>query len=101
MAARSGPGRAEFRFVYPSWTFYFENFLILPLDKYPVMWYNTDTKRKGDTTMNEPTTAELVFWIVLVAIPALLLLAHAIGINFDYDPKADDPYRYCPKEEEE
>ena len=51
--------------------------------------------------MNEPTTAELVFWIVLVTIPALLLLAHAIGINFDYDPKADDPYRYCPKEEDE
>ena len=52
MAARSGPERAEFRFVYPSWTFYFKNFLILPLDKYPVMWYNTDTK-KGVNTMTD------------------------------------------------
>lgn len=50
--------------------------------------------------MNEPTIAELIFYIVLVAPVALLLLAKLIGINFDYDPKADDPYRYCPKEED-
>jgi hypothetical protein len=51
--------------------------------------------------MNEPTIAELVFWLVLITPAVLLGIAHAIGINFDYDPKADDPYRYCPKEEEE
>lgn len=51
--------------------------------------------------MNEPTIAELVFWLVLIAPVVLLGIAHLIGINFDYDPKADDPYRYCPKEEEE
>lgn len=49
--------------------------------------------------MNVPTIAELVFWTIIVAIPVLLLLAHAIGINFDYDPKADDPYRYCDNDE--
>ena len=49
----------------------------------------------------EPTTAELVFWIIVVVPPIAILLAKLIGINFDYDPKADDPYRYCPKEEEE
>jgi hypothetical protein len=51
--------------------------------------------------MNEPTIAELVFWLLLIAPAVLLGIAHLIGINFDYDPKADDPYRYCPKEEEE
>ena len=50
--------------------------------------------------MNEPTIAELVFWIIVVVPPIAILLAHAIGINFDYDPKADDPYRNCPKDDE-
>lgn len=50
--------------------------------------------------MNEPTIAELVFWLVLIAPAILLGIAKLIGINFDYNPKGDDPYRYCPKEEE-
>ena len=51
--------------------------------------------------MNEPTIAELIFYIILATPGVLLLLAKLIGINFNYDPKANDPYRYCPKEEEE
>jgi hypothetical protein len=58
-------------------------------------------QKKGVAPMNEPTTAELIFYIILAAPGVLLLLAKLIGINFDYDPKANDPYRYCPKEEEE
>lgn len=49
--------------------------------------------------MYEPTVAELIFYTILITPIALLVLAKAIGINFNYDPKGDDPYRYCPKEE--
>ena len=47
-----------------------------------------------------PTIAELVFWIIVIAPVVLLGIAKLIGINFDYDPKADDPYRNCPKDDE-
>ena len=50
--------------------------------------------------MNEPSIAELIFYIILVAPIVLLGIAKLIGINFDYDPKADDPYKDCPKEED-
>ena len=46
----------------------------------------------------EPTIAELIFYCVLAAPIVLIGLAKLIGINFNYDPKADDPYRYCPKD---
>ena len=51
--------------------------------------------------MKEPTIAELIFYIILATPAVLLGIAKLIGINFNYDPKANDPYRYCPKEEEE
>ena len=43
---------------------------------------------------------ETIFWIIL-ATPALVFFAtNALNINPHYDPKGNDPYRYCPKEEE-
>jgi hypothetical protein len=49
----------------------------------------------------EPTIAELIFWIVLAIIGwAFIGLIH-LPWNDRYDPKGDDPYRYCPKEEDE
>ncbi len=48
--------------------------------------------------MFDPTIAETIFWIILAA-PCILLLAFTIlPFNKNFDPKADDPYRYCPKE---
>ena len=50
--------------------------------------------------MNEPTLFDVIL-ACIYAVPALLvLLAIILPINLNYDPKADDPYRYCPKEEE-
>ena len=45
----------------------------------------------------EPTTAEFIFYIL-----AIIGLLVYIGIK-TYEPVEDvyDPYRYCPKEEEE
>ena len=60
------------------------------------MCYNTDTKSEGENTM-EPTTAEIIFYCVMAAPAILIGLAKLIGINFNYDPHGDDPYRYCPK----
>lgn len=44
---------------------------------------------------------ELIFWIV----GGLLALAGLIGFflpfNPLYDPKGDDPYKYCPKERDD
>ena len=49
----------------------------------------------------EPTISELIFWIVLAVIGlAFVGLVH-LPWNDKYDPKGDDPYRYCPKEEDE
>lgn len=48
----------------------------------------------------EPTIAEMIFWGVL-GVAALAVFIIAPFINPNYDPKADDPYRYCPKEDEE
>ena len=42
---------------------------------------------------------ELIFWVVLSATILLALLFGKV-LNLDFNPKADDPYRYCPKEEE-
>lgn len=44
---------------------------------------------------------ELIFWIAFGGLSALVLLISALPINWDYDPKGNDPYRYCPKEDEE
>jgi hypothetical protein len=48
----------------------------------------------------EPTIAEMIFWGV-IGIGGLLALVIAPFLNPHYDPKGDDPYRYCPKEDEE
>ena len=49
----------------------------------------------------EPTTAELIFWIVLAIIGWVFIGLIHLPWNDRYDPKGDDPYRYCPKEEDE
>lgn len=48
----------------------------------------------------EPTIAEMIFWGVL-GVTALAVFVIAPFVNPHYDPKGDDPYRYCPKEDEE
>lgn len=48
----------------------------------------------------EPTIFDCVL-ACIYAIPCVIILAcMVLPINLNYDPKADDPYRYCPKEEE-
>ena len=46
-----------------------------------------------------PTDKEVVFWIVLAIIVWLPLLIAFLPINWGRK-KNDDPYRFCPKEEE-
>ena len=48
----------------------------------------------------EPTIAEAIFYGVLASPLVLIGLAKLIGINFNFDPRKDDPYRYCPKDED-
>jgi hypothetical protein len=50
---------------------------------------------------DKPMDFELIFWIVggLLALGGLIALA--LPINPLYDPKGDDPYRYCPKERDD
>ena len=48
----------------------------------------------------EPTIGEVVFYAVLGGIGLLLLILVNLPWNDKYDPKGDDPYRYCPKDEE-
>ena len=44
---------------------------------------------------------ELTFWIILVCIAYAPFILSLLPINWDFNPKAEDPYRYCPKEEDE
>lgn len=47
----------------------------------------------------EPTIFDIIL-AILYSIPLLaLFIAAILPLNPDYDPKGDDPYRYCPKEE--
>ncbi len=46
-----------------------------------------------------PTIAEIIFWCALGG-ASLLVLIGGLIFNPYYDPKSNDPYRYCPKEEE-
>jgi hypothetical protein len=48
----------------------------------------------------EPTVTECVFWSVLAVIGLIGLGLVFLPWNDKYDPKGDDPYRYCPKDEE-
>ena len=47
-----------------------------------------------------PTDAELIFWIVCGVIAVLLMIAVHLPWNEYFNPKGDDPYRFCPKEED-
>ena len=50
--------------------------------------------------MNEPTVFDVIL-ACIYGLPALaILIACLLPINWNYDPKSDDPYRYCPKEED-
>ena len=46
-----------------------------------------------------PTDKEIAFWIILAIIAWLPLLVAFLPINWDAFKK-DDPYKYCPKEDE-
>jgi hypothetical protein len=50
--------------------------------------------------MNEPTILDVILACVYGLPVVLVLLAGILPINWHYDPKGNDPYRYCPKEEE-
>lgn len=40
---------------------------------------------------------ELVFWVIM-GLPCLaVMIGCLLPINLYFDPKANDPYRYCPK----
>ena len=48
----------------------------------------------------EPTTGEVIFYCVLAMIGLAIFVAIHLPWNDKYSPKGDDPYRYCPKEED-
>ena len=48
----------------------------------------------------EPTIGEIIFYAVLGVGGLIALIIANLPWNPHYDPKGDDPYRYCPKEEE-
>ena len=43
---------------------------------------------------------ELIFWVVSAVVCAIAFVAVFLPWNDKFDPKGDDPYKYCPKEEE-
>lgn len=43
---------------------------------------------------------ELIWWCVMGGLALLGLVLVRLPWNDRYDPKGDDPYRYCPKEEQ-
>ena len=49
----------------------------------------------------QPTTTQFIMALVWGVPCVLILLGCLIPFNPHFDPKGDDPYRYCPKEEEE
>ncbi len=44
-----------------------------------------------------PTDAEVCFWVI-VGIVIIGFALYSCIFNLDFDPKANDPYRYCPKD---
>lgn len=44
---------------------------------------------------------ELIWWLVVGGLAVLTMIVLRLPWNDRYDPKGDDPYRYCPKEDEE
>lgn len=49
--------------------------------------------------MGEPTKAETLTWLVLAVIAWVPFLISLLPIDWSKN-KNNDPYRYCPKEEE-
>lgn len=47
--------------------------------------------------MNAPTTVELIFWIAIGIASAVAIVSSLLPWNPHHE--AEDPYRYCPKEE--
>jgi hypothetical protein len=43
---------------------------------------------------------ELIWWCVIDGLGILFMIGVHLPWNDMYNPKGDDPYRYCPKEEE-
>ena len=46
----------------------------------------------------EPTTAEFIFWTIF-GIIIIAITLYGLTVNLYFDPKGDDPYRYCPQDE--
>jgi hypothetical protein len=44
---------------------------------------------------------ELIWWLVVSGIAVLTMVVLHLPWNDRYDPKGNDPYRYCPKNDEE
>ena len=44
---------------------------------------------------------ELIWWCVVGGRAGRFMIGAFLPWNDRYDPKGDDPYRYCPKEDEE
>ena len=44
---------------------------------------------------------ELIFWVALAIIELVIAIIIILPWNPSYDPKGDDPDRYCPKEGED
>lgn len=49
----------------------------------------------------EPTIGEIVFYGIVAVVGLAIIIIANLPWNPHYDPKGDDPYRYCPKESEE
>jgi hypothetical protein len=49
----------------------------------------------------EPTTGELIFYAVIAGIGIIVSIIAHLPWNDRYDRKGDNPYRYCPKDEDE
>jgi hypothetical protein len=74
-----------------------QNFFPKPLDKPYPLCYNGGTPRGKEIKKMD----ELTFWLILVCIAYAPFILSLLPINWDFNPKAEDPYRYCPKEEDE
>lgn len=49
----------------------------------------------------EPTKAETLTWVVLAIIAWTPFIISFLPIDWSKRKNDDDPYRYCPKEEDE
>ena len=45
-----------------------------------------------------PTNIDFILATLYLSPILLAVLGSLIGINWDFNPKDNDPYRYCPKE---